>query len=131
MTELLNQEESTERKLEGEELANAARELRNKFSIYHEEEILENVVIGFESGGITGSIRNSVDGDQHKIHVDVGGGEYVDIMTALGPSGINSVRYTIHGKELTDIADSERAVREAQEVAARISPKSRGQPTGS
>lgn len=126
MTELLNQEESTDRKLEGEELANAARELRDQLNIHHGQEVLEDFKLYIESGGLKRLIIGSVDGEQQRRHVDAGKGEYVQILVAIGPSGINSVRYFNHGMGLTDLEDSERAVREAQDLLAKIFPKSKG-----
>lgn len=123
MKEFHSQEELPDRKLEGEELAKAARKLRNHLSLFYKTPNLENVTVRFESGGLERLIRNKVAGDQQTTYLDAGNGEYADIMTARGPLGVFSVRYVKHGLQLTDLKDSLGAVREVRKVLAKIFPK--------
>lgn len=64
MTELPNQVELPDRKLEAEELAKAARGLRDQLSIHHGQEVIENFRLYLESGGLKPLIVGSLDGDQ-------------------------------------------------------------------
>ncbi len=120
MTEFHFQEELPERKLEGEELAKAARKLRDHLSLFYKTPNLENVTVRFESGGVERLIRNKVAGDQQTTELDLRNGEYVSVQVARGPLGVNSIRYVKHDSEFVDLRDTLGVVREVRGVLAKI-----------